>query len=166
MQEPTPLSHPCYPNQRPCKLFIMSGGEGEGELAPLVNGFLKHYALNVYKPYSQQLLVRAEFSFFSYIMKHTCWMCEINDNEVELHFQIQLKFYITENLDKKSNCIVWFQKISIPPPRGKLEIPEGWGGQWPRKFQRGGGVNGWISFQRVNFTFTSDIIVQSCNLRT
>ena len=24
--------------------------------------------------------------------------------------------------------IVWFQKISIPPPRRELEIPEGWGG--------------------------------------
>ena len=62
--------------------------------------------------------------------------------------------------------IVRFQKISIPPPRRELEIPEGWGGQWPRKFQRGGGVNGWISFQRVNFTFMSDIVVQNCNLPT
>ena len=61
---------------------------------------------------------------------------------------------------------VWFQKISIPPPRRELEIPEGWGGQWPWKFQRGGGVNGWISFQRVNFTFMSDINVQNCNLQT
>ena len=24
--------------------------------------------------------------------------------------------------------IVWFQKISIPPPRRELEIPRGWGG--------------------------------------
>jgi len=24
--------------------------------------------------------------------------------------------------------IVWFQKISIPPPRRELEIPEGWDG--------------------------------------
>ena len=63
-------------------------------------------------------------------------------------------------------CIVWFQKISIPPPRRELEIPEGWGGQWLRKFQRGGGVNGWISFQRVNFTFMSDIVVQNSNLPT
>ena len=62
--------------------------------------------------------------------------------------------------------IVWFQKISMPPPRRELEIPEGWGGQWPRKFQRGEGVNGWISFQRVNFTFMSEIIVQNCNLPT
>ena len=39
--------------------------------------------------------------------------------------------------------VVWFQKISIPPPWRELEIPKGWGerGQWPRKFQRGGGVN-------------------------
>ena len=42
----------------------------------------------------------------------------------------------------------------------------GGGGQWPRKFQRGGGVNGWISFQRVNFTFMSDIVVHNCNLPT
>ena len=62
--------------------------------------------------------------------------------------------------------IVWFQKISIPPPRRELEIPEGWGGQWPRKFQRGGGVNGWISFQRVNFTFMSDINVRRSFLKT
>ena len=71
----------------------------------------------------------------------------------------------------KDDQIVWFQKISIPPPRRELEIPEGWrggggGGQWPRKFQRGGGVNGWISFQRVNFTFMPDINVQNCNLKT
>ena len=32
-------------------------------------------------------------------------------------------------------AIVWFQKISIPPPRRELEIPEGWGGG-------GGGVKG------------------------
>ena len=31
--------------------------------------------------------------------------------------------------------IVWFQKISIPPPRRELEIPEGWRGG-------GGGVKG------------------------
>ena len=34
---------------------------------------------------------------------------------------------------------MWFQKISIPPPRRELEIPEGLGGQKLRKFQRGGG---------------------------
>ena len=39
-------------------------------------------------------------------------------------------------------AIVWFQKISIPPPRRELEIPEGWGVQKPRKFQRGGGGGG------------------------
>ena len=32
-----------------------------------------------------------------------------------------------------------FQKISRPPPRRELEIPGRWGGQKPRKFQRGGG---------------------------
>ena len=44
---------------------------------------------------------------------------------------------------------VCFQKISIPPPRRELEIPEGWGGQSPRKFQRGWGVRGEIFVQRV-----------------
>ena len=44
---------------------------------------------------------------------------------------------------------VQFQKISIPPPRRELEIPGGWGGQRPRKFQRGGGVGGKIHFQMV-----------------
>ena len=37
-------------------------------------------------------------------------------------------------------CIVWFQKISIPPPRKGLEFPGGWGVQRPRKILRGGGV--------------------------
>ena len=36
--------------------------------------------------------------------------------------------------------IVWFQKISVPPPRKGLEIPEGWGGQGSRKFLKGGMV--------------------------
>ena len=35
---------------------------------------------------------------------------------------------------------VWFQKISIPPPRRELEIPKGRGGQRLRKFQGEGGV--------------------------
>ena len=43
---------------------------------------------------------------------------------------------------------VWFQKISIPPPRRELEIPKGRGGQRPRKFQRGGGLYDRFSFQR------------------
>ena len=28
----------------------------------------------------------------------------------------------------KKLVIVWFHKISIPPPPRELEIPEGWGG--------------------------------------
>ena len=36
--------------------------------------------------------------------------------------------------------IVWFQKISIPPPLRELEIPKGREGQRPRKFRRGGGL--------------------------
>ena len=34
-------------------------------------------------------------------------------------------------------AIVWFQKISIPPPRRELEIPEGWGGECLDKFPEG-----------------------------
>ena len=40
----------------------------------------------------------------------------------------------------KLKLIVWFQKISIPPPWRELEIPKGREGQRPRKFQRGGGL--------------------------
>ena len=51
---------------------------------------------------------------------------------------------------------VWFQKISIPPPRRELEIPEGWwgggGGKKPRKIERGGGVDGQIKFQMVRWS--------------
>ena len=44
------------------------------------------------------------------------------------------------NNKNNNNNNVWFQKISIPPPRRELEIPKGrGGGQRPRKFQRGGG---------------------------
>ena len=32
-----------------------------------------------------------------------------------------------------------FQKISIPPPRRELEIPEGWGGQSPGEIPEGMG---------------------------
>ena len=42
---------------------------------------------------------------------------------------------------------VWFQKISRPPPWRELEIPGGWGGQRPRKFQRGGGLDNKITFR-------------------
>ena len=45
---------------------------------------------------------------------------------------------------------VWFQKISRPPPRRELEIPGGWGGQRPRKFQKGGGLDHKITCQGVN----------------
>ena len=44
--------------------------------------------------------------------------------------------------------IVWFQKISIPPPWRELEIAKGRGVQRPRKFQRGGGLYDRFSFQR------------------
>jgi len=39
------------------------------------------------------------------------------------------------------NVIVWFQKISIPPPRKGLEFPGGWGGSKAEENpERGGGV--------------------------
>ena len=44
-----------------------------------------------------------------------------------------------------SKHIVWFQKISIPPPRKGLEFPGGWGGQRPRKILSGGGGGGVVS---------------------
>ena len=43
-------------------------------------------------------------------------------------------FYIHVHVDSLCcsivfvTLIVWFQKISIPPPRRELAIPEGWGG--------------------------------------
>ena len=83
-----------------------------------------------------------------------------------LQSEIGIRCVNAESEPGELQQIVWFQKISIPPPRRELEIPEGWGGQWPRKFQREGGVNGWISFLRGNFTFMSDINVQNCNLPT
>ena len=48
---------------------------------------------------------------------------------------------------------VWFQKISIPPPRRELEILEGGGGggQRPREFRRGAGLSVKLHFQMVKF---------------
>jgi len=43
---------------------------------------------------------------------------------------------------------VWFQKISIPPSTTEgIGISEGVGGQRPRKFQRGGGLDSQFGFQ-------------------
>ena len=36
--------------------------------------------------------------------------------------------------------IVWFQKISRPPPRRELEIPGGWGGSEAQEIPKGRGV--------------------------
>jgi len=43
---------------------------------------------------------------------------------------LSLAFTYERDCLVKSNIlsIVWFQKISIPPPRRELEIPRGWGG--------------------------------------
>ena len=54
-------------------------------------------------------------------------------------FCISSRFFYVE--------IVWFPKISRPPPRRELEIPGRWGGQRPRKFQRGGGLDNKITFR-------------------
>ena len=54
-----------------------------------------------------------------------------------------------------SYSIVWFQKISIPSPRRKLEIPEGWGVKSPGNSRGvgggGGGVDSQMNFQMVQF---------------
>ena len=51
---------------------------------------------------------------------------------------------------------VWFQKISIPPPRRELEIPEGWeGGAKAQEIPEGWGVDGQIEFQMVQFDSTN-----------
>ena len=49
------------------------------------------------------------------------------------------------------NCLVNNVEFISPllPPRRELEILEGWGVQKPRKFQRGGEVDGQIKFQMV-----------------
>ena len=49
--------------------------------------------------------------------------------------------------------IVWFQKISIPPPRRELEIPEGWGGgvKGPGNSGEEGGWLVNLRFQMVKF---------------
>ena len=53
-------------------------------------------------------------------------------------------------------AIVWFQKISRPPPRRELEIPGEWGGvQRPRKFQKGRRLDHKITFQGVNIILFS-----------
>ena len=72
---------------------------------------------------------------------------------LKANFNLMVKKSMSKLTDKnfleKSFLIVQFQKISIPPPRRELEIPGGWGGQRPGKFQRGGGVGGKIHFQMV-----------------
>ena len=59
--------------------------------------------------------------------------------------------------------------MSIPPSRKELEIPDGWGRvkgirKIPAGGGGGGGMNGQISFQKVNFTFMPDIVnIASCS---
>ena len=63
---------------------------------------------------------------------------------------------------------VWFQKISIPPPRRELEIPEGWGGGGSMAQEIPEGRRGeWLDkFPEGQLQFMSDIVVQNCNLPT
>ena len=60
------------------------------------------------------------------------------------------------------NTNMWFQKISILPPRRELEILEGWGAQKPRKFKRGGGVDGQIKFQMAQL---DSVPTNSCSCK-
>ncbi len=46
---------------------------------------------------------------------------------------------------------MWFQKISIPPPRRKLEIPGGWGVKGPGNSEEEGGLPVELCFQMVKF---------------
>ena len=55
------------------------------------------------------------------------------------------------NLYSQKNWIVWFQKISIPPPRRELEIPEGWGVKGPGNSGEEGGLLVNSRFQMVKF---------------
>ena len=73
------------------------------------------------------------------IWRHLYRHNHVGRNEVSIH------------LNTIWNHNVWFQKISIPPPRRELEIPEGWGvggsmaqeipegrrGEWLDKFPEG-----------------------------
>ena len=58
------------------------------------------------------------------------------------------------------------RKYPYPHHGGNWKFQRGGGVNGPGNSRGGGGVNGWISFQRVNFTFMSDIVVQNCNLPT
>ena len=62
------------------------------------------------------------------------------DNKVYVGFRFEFYFAFFQ--------IVWFQKISIPPPQRELEILKGRGAQRPRKFHGGGGLYDRVSFQR------------------
>ena len=48
-----------------------------------------------------------------------------------------------------NNIIVWFQKISIPPPRKTFGNSEGEGGLKGNNFRRVGGFRGELVFQRI-----------------
>ena len=60
---------------------------------------------------------------------------------------------------------VWFQKICRLPPQRELEIPAGWGGQRPGKFQRREGLDSEITFQgSISFSFRPEF--EHCFLPT
>ena len=75
--------------------------------------------------------------------------------------QNPVTFSFTLTTITTSDCVVP-ENIHTPTTEGIGNSRGVGGGQWLRKFQRGGGVNDWISFQRVNFM--SDIVVQNSNL--
>ena len=71
------------------------------------------------------------YHFFSNYLDNSC------DNDAlifDMHNVIKMTSQcyhsiITKISMKYQNIIVWFQKISIPPPQGELEIPEGRGAE-------------------------------------
>ena len=69
-----------------------------------------------------------------------------------IHFHPFLPTFIHFHPLPSSISIVWFQKISIPPPNPPWKIignSKGEGGFKGNNFQGGGGVHGKLLFQRV-----------------
>ena len=72
-------------------------------------------------------------------------------NLSQLYIQIYLSKSWSEKLAFLTGLVtvptnVWFQKISIPPPRRELEIPEGWGGSMAQEIPEGRRGEWWDKF--------------------
>ena len=93
------------------------------------------------------------------ILSSQTTMVRFTSHKTKFTFLHLLKIEVVQSIKNatlvpfcKTECmdyVVWFQKISRPPPQRELEIPGGWGDQRPRKFQKGGGLDHKITFQRV-----------------